>query len=190
MLAGRVASFAASLPHPVRRITARNIESEMEALAERLAERSDGQRQGRSTVLVLGLDLHRLRDIRVQEEDFSFSMDDTPAGPRPDKILADVLREGPTVGMHALLWFDGTANLTRTLDRASQREFEQKVLFQMSANDSGQLVDSTAASELGLHRGLLYVEDTGTLEKFRPWALPDAAWLDEVTRTLQQRHGG
>ena len=154
-----------------------------------LADRADGRREGRATILILGIDLHRLRGIRVREDDFSFSATEEPEGVRPDKILADLLREGPAVGMHAMLWFDGTDNLSRTLDRSAQREFEQKVLFQMSANDSGQMIDSTAASDLGLHRGLLYVEDTGTLEKFRPWALPDRNWLEGVAATLRKRHG-
>lgn len=184
MLAGRLATFAAALPHVVHRVTVRNVESSMQDLAAILADRADGRREGRATILIIGVDMHRLRDLRVQEDDYGFSMDDTDAGARPDKVLGDILREGPAVGMHAMLWFDGTANLGRTLDRNSQREFEQKILFQMSANDSGQLIDSTAAADLGLHRGLLYVEDTGTLEKFRPWALPDAAWLKQCAEAM------
>jgi DNA polymerase III delta prime subunit len=184
MLAGRLATFTASLPHVTHRVTVRNVESSMQDLAAILAERADGRREGRATILIVGIDMHRLRDLRVREDDYGFSSDDTDAGARPDKILGDLLREGPSVGMHAMLWFDGTANLGRTLDRNSQREFEQKILFQMSANDSGQLIDSTAASDLGLHRGLLYVEDTGTLEKFRPWALPDPAWLAQVAESM------
>ncbi|MCH2139072.1 MAG: hypothetical protein MK074_08490, partial [Phycisphaerales bacterium] len=184
MLAGRLASFAAALPHVVHRVSNRNLDEEMAALADVLAQRSDGVREARATILILGVDLHRIRDLRVREDDFGFSMSDEPQGPRPDRILADMLREGPAVGMHSMLWFDGTANLTRTLDRTAQREFEQKILFQMSANDSGQLIDTTAASDLGLHRGLLYVEDTGTLEKFRPWALPDTDWLSAAAAAL------
>ena len=186
MLAGRVAQFAAALPHVVHRVTARNLDEEMAALGDVLASRSDGLREGRATILVIGIDLHRLRDLRVREDDFSFSVDEDTSASRPDTVLAEILREGPSVGIHSMLWFDGTANLTRTLDRNSQREFEQKVLFQMSANDSGQLIDSTVASDLGLHRGLLYVEDTGTLEKFRPWSLPDQAWLQRMAEHLQQ----
>ncbi|MCH2135658.1 MAG: hypothetical protein MK101_03635 [Phycisphaerales bacterium] len=190
MLAGRLASFAAALPHQVTRVTARNVEPAMQALADTLSNRADGRREGRATVLIVGVDVHRIRDLRAHEDDFSFSMDDDDdRGPRPDKVLADVLREGPSVGMHALLWFDAAANLSRTLDRNAQREFEQKVLFQMSANDSGQLIDSTAASDLGLHRGLLYVEDTGTLEKFRPWALPDPQWLEQAAATIKRLWG-
>ena len=41
-------------------------------------------------------------------------------------------------------------------------------------------IDSPAASTLGLHRALFYNEHLGTLETFRPYALPDPAWIEEI----------
>jgi hypothetical protein len=55
-------------------------------------------------------------------------------------------------------------------------EFEMRVLFQMSANDSANLIDSPAAGSLGLHRALLYNEALGSVETFRPYAEPDPGW--------------
>ena len=60
------------------------------------------------------------------------------------------------------------------------KEFDYRVLFQMSANDSSNLIDSTAAGGLGQHRGLLYSEETGQVEKFRPYAVPEEEWLAGV----------
>ena len=57
-----------------------------------------------------------------------------------------------------------------------------RVLFQMSANDSANLIDSPAATRLGLHRALFYNEHLGTLETFRPYATPDEAWFEEISR--------
>jgi S-DNA-T family DNA segregation ATPase FtsK/SpoIIIE len=54
----------------------------------------------------------------------------------------------------------------------------------MSPTDSSELIDSPQASNLGLHRGLLLLEQEGTLETFRPYGLPEAAWLDEVKLAL------
>ena len=62
-----------------------------------------------------------------------------------------------------------------------------RVLFQMSANDSANLIDAQAAGSLGLHRALLYNEHEGTLETFRPYALPDPEWTDEVGKALAGR---
>ena len=50
----------------------------------------------------------------------------------------------------------------------------------MSANDSSNLIDSPAATMLGLHRALFHNERLGTLETFRPYAMPEDAWLEEI----------
>jgi hypothetical protein len=47
----------------------------------------------------------------------------------------------------------------------------------MSATDSGMLIDSPAASKLGLHRALFHSEERGQPEKFRPYGLPGNEWL-------------
>ena len=50
----------------------------------------------------------------------------------------------------------------------------------MSANDSSTLIDSPAASKLGPNRALFYSEEENRIEKFRPYGLPDPAWLEHV----------
>jgi hypothetical protein len=157
----------------------------MQVLADILAARADGDHTGRATILLLGLHAHRLAALRAAEDDFSYSSEEVAA--KPDKQFADILRDGPIVGMHALLWFDGLNNLNRCLSRANQREFDLKVLFQMSANDSGQLIDTTAAADLGASRAILHADDVGSIEKFRPWAMPDDLWLAEVAARLSSR---
>ena len=57
----------------------------------------------------------------------------------------------------------------------------------MSANDSASLIDSPKASNLGLHRALLYNEQAGTLETFRPYAAPDSGWLEKTALQLASR---
>ena len=94
-----------------------------------------------------------------------------------------ILREGPLVGVHVLVWCDGLNNLNRTFDRQALREFEQRVLFQMSPNDSSHLIDSPFASRLGPFRALFSNEDEGILEKFRPYTMPG----DDVVGTGQAR---
>jgi hypothetical protein len=65
------------------------------------------------------------------------------------------------------------------------REFDHRVLFQMSATDSSNLIDSPAANKLGFYRALAYSEEQGVIEKFRPYALPPADWLQQVFRSLR-----
>jgi hypothetical protein len=61
------------------------------------------------------------------------------------------------------------------------------VLFQMSAADSSNLIDSPLANRLGPHRALFYSEDRGQPEKFRPYGLPADGWLARVKERLREK---
>ena len=104
-----------------------------------------------------------------------------------DKQFATILREGPNFGVHTLIWCDTFSNLSRWIDRQVLHDLALRVLFQMSANDSANLMDSPEASRLGVHRAMLYNEEQGEFEKFRPYGLPDDAWLRWVREQLQKR---
>ena len=62
-----------------------------------------------------------------------------------------------------------------------------RVLFQMSAADSSQLIDSPAAGRLGENRALFYSEEQGRLEKFRPYSPPDDEMLAEFKRRFDAK---
>jgi hypothetical protein len=87
--------------------------------------------------------------------------------------------------MHLVVTLDSFNNVGRFLSRKALTEFEMRVVFQMSANDSASLIDSPKAGALGLHRALLYNEQAGTLETFRPYAMPDAGWIEEAGAKLK-----
>jgi hypothetical protein len=131
--------------------------------------------------------LQRYRLLRHQEDDFSFSKSDEPPAPKPDKQFAELLSEGPAHGIHSIIWADAPITLERTLERASMRQFDHRVLFQMSAADSSNLIDSPLANRLGNHRALLYSEEQGTFEKCRPYEVPDEAWLAFLSDHLKNR---
>lgn len=127
--------------------------------------------------------LHRLRALRKAEDDYSFNASEDST-PKPEKQFAELLREGPTVGIHTIAWCDNVANLERAIDRRGVREFDLRVLFQMSGGDSSNLIDSPHAQSLGANRALLYSEETGTFEKFRPYAPPTNETLDRMLGRL------
>ncbi|MGI9457867.1 MAG: hypothetical protein ACR2NU_14980, partial [Aeoliella sp.] len=89
--------------------------------------------------------------------------------------------------IHTLVWCDGHNAVTRLFDRLALREFEMRVCFQMSAADSSNLLDTPAASKLSPNRALLYNDETGDAEKFRPYGMPTDEWLDEVSTVLGKR---
>ena len=133
-------------------------------LKERLA---NGKEDDPTRVLILH-GLQRFRGLRTVE-DFSFSTSEGPLA--PDKQFEELLRDGPTVGLHVITWCDSVTSLNRTIARGTLRDFELKVLLQMSASDSSLLVDTPAAAQLGGARALLSIEETNQLEKFRPYRL-------------------
>lgn len=163
---------------PVQRHPQRDLPSLLADLHALLQRRLQGE-TGPSLFLYL-FGLQRLRDLRKPEDDFSFSRrgDDQP--PTPHRQFADLLREGPAVGLHVLAWCDGLASWQRSFDRTLLREFDLRVLLRMNAADSSTLIDSPAAAKLAAHRALLYLEDQGRLEKFRPYGLPALDWVRRV----------
>ncbi|MEM6330408.1 MAG: FtsK/SpoIIIE domain-containing protein [Planctomycetota bacterium] len=127
-------------------------------------------------VYVVVYNAGRFRDLRRSEDDFSFSVDkDKPVS--PDKHLAEVLKSGPGVGVHALVWCDSYNASSRLFDRMTLREFALRVVMQMSAADSSNLIDTPAASGLKPHRAIFYSDETGATEKLRPYGPPSEAWL-------------
>lgn len=175
------------VPHEVRLVEYRAVPEAINEVAEELAQRQSSEDLNLPAVYVLIYGLQRYRVLRRQEDSFSFSPREEDAKPAPDRQFADLLREGPPVGMHVVAWCDTPAAVERTLDRASLREFDNRILFQMSASDSSNLIDSPLANKLGQNRALAYSEEHGTLEKFRPYALPDAEWLQSVRERLASR---
>ena len=77
--------------------------------------------------------------------------------------------------------------MNRTLDRQGMKEFENRILFQMSANDSSTLIDTPAASKLGENRALYYSEEENRIEKFRPYGIPEVSWLESVKQKFAAR---
>lgn len=155
------------------------------AVADELSKRqADPSNPGGEIFLVIH-DLQRFRDLRKSEDDFSFGRTDDK--PNPAKQLVQLLREGPANGIHVIIWCDSLNNFQRTLERNAMREFEVRILFQMSQNDSSNLIDSPLAGRLGPHRALLFSEDQGRLEKFRPYSLPDDQWLQQTATQLKAK---
>ena len=108
----------------------------------------------------------------------------------PSKVLADLLGEGGPCGMLVIAATDTWNNVSRWIPRKLMAEFEMRVLFQMSANDSASLIDSPKASELGLHRAVLSNGQEGFQETFRPYALPENAWITQAAAQLAALRAG
>jgi DNA segregation ATPase FtsK/SpoIIIE-like protein len=188
-LYGTFAKVQAALPHDVRVVEWRATPDAVNEIATEVARRRDEHDMAAPPVFLFVYGLQRYRILRKSEDDFGgFSLggSDEPKPADPGKQFAEVLKEGPPVGVHILAWADTATAVDRTLDRGSLREFDNRVLFQMSASDSSNLVDSPAANKLGFHRALAYSEEQGVMEKFRPYALPGDEFLKQVGERLRR----
>lgn len=174
-----------ALPHEARIVRPGDVEEVMTALAEDQKRRGESPwgRAPETFLVVHGL--HRNKKLRFDEE-MSFSLDDR-AATNPGLLFHKLVTEGAGLGFHVLATCDTCNNLTRMLSRRAVGEFEMRVVFQMSANDSATLIESPQANHLGLHRAIYFNGHEGWQETFRPYALPEAAWLAEAERALQSR---
>ncbi|MCU0705908.1 MAG: hypothetical protein MUF18_18220, partial [Fimbriiglobus sp.] len=155
----------------------------MAELAELVNRRLRGETAERSSRFLIVNGLQRFRELRKPDDDFSFGRKgDKPVS--PGEHFLTILRDGPGVGVHAVVWCDSMTNLTRALDRATIKEFTLRVLFQMNPNDSSQLIDTPAASRLGPHRALFIEDGMERPEKFRPYGLPGLNRLREIGEGL------
>ena len=101
--------------------------------------------------------------------------------------LSTILRDGPDLGVHTLIWCDTYANLERVLQRQDIAEFELRFALQMSPNDSNSFIDAPDANKLDPYLALFYDEErSGALEKFRPYDLPKMEWIQRVGEVLKK----
>lgn len=188
---GELERIGKLLPHPVRVMNRRDMADGLSELADQLSQRQLVDPVNEPSLFLFINDLGRLRDLRRNEDDFGFSTGSSDGEkPKPDKLLASLIKEGPPVGIHVITWCDGLNNLNRTFDRQTLREFGLRILFQMSPADSSTLIDSPAASRLGQHRAYFHHEDVGRMEKFRPYGAPTEEWLADLRARLQSRMSG
>jgi len=184
-----LSNLAPSLPHETELVGRLGVGEAVQRLADEVRRRIDEQVLDGEAVYVIIRDLARYRELRRNEGDFGYSFGSDQQA-TPAQNLVTLLKDGPPVGIHVLIWCDSLTNLQRTFERGTLKEFELRVLFQMSGSDSSQLVDSPAAVKLGPQRALFIHEETGTLEKFRPYAFPAGEWLTGMSAAMKARPQG
>ncbi|MCY3004382.1 MAG: FtsK/SpoIIIE domain-containing protein [Planctomycetota bacterium] len=125
--------------------------------------------QRHNSIVVCVLNLAKFRELR-REEDYSFGGDQNGTS-KPDAVFSKLLSDGPSVGIHLCIWSDSVATLSRWLSRGSIRDIELRILGQMSANDSNQLIDNNQANRLDRNVMLVHDDADGKATKFRPFTL-------------------
>ena len=174
-----------SIPRQVSLARNSNLPEIMSGLASDLKKSAEHDNETTPATYLLIHDLQKFSKLRY-EEDFGFSSDPAISA-NPAVALNTLICEGASHGIHVIASCDTYNNVVRFLSRKALGEFEMRALFQMSANDSASLIDNPRAGNLGLHRAIFSNQHEGYLEVFRPYALPSAQWIEEVTRAMDNR---
>ncbi len=166
----------------VRVESLRGMESMFSELSQELSVRlGSPQTAWPSRVLVI-LNLARFRDLRRSDEYSYAAVEEGTL--KPDAVLSKLLSDGPSVGLHVCIWSDSTSSLNRWISRASLRDIELRILMQMSAADSNQLIDSNAASRLDRHVLLVHDDADGKSTKFRPFDVESILMAGKMPTTV------
>ncbi len=175
----RLHDFATALPHKVEWLEAA---AGVEVISELGSQVTDGGKVDGPATMIYVLGLGRLRPLR-QEDDFSFGMSDDK--PNPGKLFGELLTNGPEQSIHSFVWCESATVVNTALQRATLRNFEKRLLFQMSSGDSSELIDDGGASRLGLHHALLCDLESLHREKFRPCVLTDLEEGQDLIKLVQ-----
>ncbi|HEV2394480.1 MAG TPA: FtsK/SpoIIIE domain-containing protein [Verrucomicrobiae bacterium] len=174
------------IPHQVALARPGDMGNIMKELGEERKKRAeDMDSESAPPVFLFIHGLQRFTRLRYEEE-FGFSAPDADAEPNPAVVLNDLVCDGTRLGFHVIAACDTYNTVNRFLSRKAFSEFEMRVLFQMSANDSASLIDNPKAGLLGLHRALFFNAQEGYLETFRPYALPEREWLEQAGQHLER----
>ncbi len=175
----------AALPHSMQVGEPRDVPAVLTMLSDEVKRREQSGSRDDTPIFVVIFNLGRFRDLRKSDDDMGFSFGGGEKKVSPSKQFTDLLKNGPSFGIHTLVWSDTYNNVSRWFSSQTLREFEQRIVFQLSASDSSNLIDSPLASKLGPNRAILHSVDQGTNEKFRPYGPPTPEWLADVASRLR-----
>lgn len=175
----------AALPHSMQIGEPRDVPAVLTMLSDEVKRREQSGSRDDTPIFVVIFNLGRFRDLRKSDDDMGFSFGGGEKKVSPSKQFTDLLKNGPSFGIHTLVWSDTYNNVSRWFSSQTLREFELRIVFQLSASDSSNLIDSPLASKLGPNRAILHSVDQGTNEKFRPYGPPTAEWLSDVASRLR-----
>jgi DNA segregation ATPase FtsK/SpoIIIE, S-DNA-T family len=120
--------------------------------------------------------LGRARDASPPRGDTDRTRSDDARPESVTEMLAEILCNGPEVGVHVVMGCDSIDQFERRMGRLSLAEFGMCVATAMDEEDSITLLDNTYAATLRPNQALLADEDQGRMIKFRPYLLPPPGW--------------
>ena len=150
-------------------------------LWQQMTEREAGNAPPDSSEIILAIrNIGQFRTLRREDDEFGMGSFGAPKVATPATQLGELIRRGPAVGIHVIIWSDTFNNAMRWLSNSLLREFDSRIAFRLNQTDSSSLMDTPAASSLTQGRAILYRDQTGTADRFRPFNWPSQAWLQNL----------
>ena len=149
---------------------------------QEMTSRENGETLPDSPELILAIrNIGQFRSLRRDEDDFGMSGFGATKEATPATQLGDLIRKGPLVGIHVIIWSDTFSNAMRWLSTSLLREFDNRIAFRLNQTDSASLIDTPVAAALSQGRAILYRDQTGTADRFRPFSWPTSEWLQSFS---------
>jgi hypothetical protein len=186
-VSGSLAKFSQDFAYPVKYVRNREFTPLLAQIAKETNRRVEANTSSAPAIFVFLFGLQHARDLR-KEDGFGYSGDAQETNPA--QHFANVLRDGPDVGVFVCSWCDTYQNMARALDRQSQREFGLRVAFQMNSDDASSFMDSNDAGKLGANRALFLDEISGSVQKVIPYNYPGGEWFRWANDILRNRLAG
>jgi hypothetical protein len=181
-------SLLQGLPIDIEFIEPAKIKSDLTDLWETLHARQDDGTKAIEPILFVVSDIARLRELRKSDDDYGFGGfgSSTPAPPSATKMLGEILRDGPSVGIHTIMWTDGSISLQHTTERSALNEFGTIVIFQTTAGESTHFLDNVSASKLDRTQAMLVRPSEGETLKIRPYGKVEThvwnGWMERLKK--------
>jgi S-DNA-T family DNA segregation ATPase FtsK/SpoIIIE len=125
------------------------ISSILSHLNDEIAKRktvAEDDRQNLSTIIFVASDLDRIDNLNLQLNKYG-TLEETETG----KLLRQVIIEGPALGIHSFLSFEGVMPMYNVISKKNLEFFRHRVALQMSEQDAFDLVRRRDASRLQNH---------------------------------------
>ena len=151
-----------------------------ELSAELATREAAGDGSNSPTIILAVRNIGQFRSLRRDEDDFGMGGFGATKSATPASQLGDLIRKGPLVGIHVIVWSDTFGNAMRWLSNSLLREFDSRIAFRLNQTDSSSLIDTPAAASLSPGRAILYRDQTGAADRFRPFSWPSQQWLSNV----------
>lgn len=150
----------------------------LETLANEIVLAAGTPRTRRKTRILCIWGLQRLRSLRSPSGG-SYT-GEAPVQSQRD-LLTQILRDGPEVGIHCLIWADTYGNVESLLDYDYRAQFTHRVVGPLDEAASNRLIDSRdAANFTTANRAILYSFGAQPPQKtFRPFDLPPLRWVQD-----------